>query len=70
MLRERRKVGVDRIDRAIVDLVGESDVGLDIKRPPIPIWILEDDVLELIDTICVWLRSSRLGRPAELGAQG
>src|SRR6266567_1536954 len=69
VLRERRKVGVDRIDRAIVDLVGESNVGLDIKRPPIPIWILEDDVLELIDIIWVWLRSSRLGGPAELGAQ-
>ena len=69
MLGECRQVRIDGRQRAMTGFFGNGEIPLEIERPPVPIRILEDDVLERFQSIHVRVRTAEHARPPELGAR-
>ena len=69
MLREGREIGVHRREHAVSGAIPGRGVLLQIERAPVPVGIVEDDVLVLIHGRVIGVRTTKEPRPAPFRAR-
>ena len=66
---EALQIGAGGVNGAVIHLVGQSRVTVQVERPPIPVGIPEDYVFEIIGPRAKWLRTAGDGPPSQLAAR-